>query len=481
MEFDDRTIRDMFGTDAAEDDDPARLKAYFFKNRAYQNIRANLPLRILVGHKGIGKSALLKISHLEDQDDGILSLAIQPNNLIIKDSGNLSFIEKIDAYRSLIVGAISRKALEKMSFSGDSSAFGALEASAKRLVAALLRVAAEKVGIDADEETFRVRRNFQNSQTIRVYIDDLDRGWSASKDDINSISALINAARDLTNEDSRIQIRIGLRSDAYYLYRTSDESTDKIEGNVVRLTWSRHDIITIMALRVAHYFNRSFDIDEFSGRSQSEIARELHQILEERFSVGRGHWAGAPIHIVLLSLNRNRPRDLIKLLTQAAQEAYRRGHNKILATDLENVFADYSSGKITDLVLEFKSEMPEIEKLLLNMKPSTQQMKNKDKRWLYTNDELIRKINNIISSNSLRFSSGKPVSGRAIAEFLYKIDFVIARTDGVDGRPEWTQFDQNRLLSSQFADFGYDWEVHPAYRWALQPKSVHEILETIKI
>jgi hypothetical protein len=202
--------------------------------------------------------------------------------LIIKDSGNLSFIEKIDAYRSLIVGAISRKALEKMSFSGDSSAFGALEASAKRLVAALLRVAAEKVGIDADEETFRVRRNFQNSQTIRVYIDDLDRGWSASKDDINSISALINAARDLTNEDSRIQIRIGLRSDAYYLYRTSDESTDKIEGNVVRLTWSRHDIITIMALRVAHYFNRSFDIDEFSGRSQSEIARELHQILEER-------------------------------------------------------------------------------------------------------------------------------------------------------------------------------------------------------
>ncbi len=71
-----------------------------------------------------------------------------------------------------------------------------------------------------------IRKAFQKNQVIRVYIDDLDRGWSASKDDINNISALINAARDLTNDDGRVQIRIGLRSDAYFLYRTSDESTD---------------------------------------------------------------------------------------------------------------------------------------------------------------------------------------------------------------------------------------------------------------
>ncbi|MFZ1481972.1 MAG: hypothetical protein WAT25_14515, partial [Paracoccaceae bacterium] len=195
--------------------------------------------------------------------------------------------------------------------------------------------------------------------------------------------------------------------------------------------------------------------------------------------VGRGHWDGAPIHVVLLSLNRNRPRDLIKLLTQAAQESYRRGHQIISASDLESVFADYSSGRITDLILEFKSELPQIESLLLNMKPSGNQVKDKGKRWLYTNDELIKKLNNIIGSNNLSFSSGRSLSARALAEFLYKIDFIIARSDGLDGKSEWTQFDQNRLLSSQFADFGYHWEVHPAYRWALQPKSVHEILETI--
>lgn len=479
MDFNDEVIREIFGTDAAEDDDPDRLKAYFFKNRAYQNIRANLPLRILVGHKGIGKSALLRISHLEDQEEGILSLSVQPNNLIVKDSARLTFIEKVDAYKGLIVSAISRKALEKMAFFDQDSPLGSVEASSKRLVSSLLKFLTDKIGVNSSAEIMEIRKAFQKNQVIRVYIDDLDRGWSASKDDINNISALINAARDLTNDDGRVQIRIGLRSDAYFLYRTSDESTDKIEGNVVRLSWNRHDIITVMALRVAHYFKKRIDTEEFSKRTQAEIARELHPIIEKSFSVGRGHWDGAPIHVVLLSLNRNRPRDLIKLLTQAAQESYRRGHQIISASDLESVFADYSSGRITDLILEFKSELPQIESLLLNMKPSGNQVKDKGKRWLYTNDELIKKLNNIIGSNNLSFSSGRSLSARALAEFLYKIDFIIARSDGLDGKSEWTQFDQNRLLSSQFADFGYHWEVHPAYRWALQPKSVHEILETI--
>lgn len=208
---------------------------------------------------------------------------------------------------------------------------------------------------------------------------------------------------------------------------------------------------------------------------------EIHPVIEERFSVGKGHWAGAPIHIVLLSLNRNRPRDLIKLLTSAARTAYQRGHTKILSSDLESVFSDYSHGRITDLTLEFKSELPEIESLLYNMKPSGKSQQARDKRWLYTNDELIKKIKNIKQNHNFRFRNGKPPTEKAIAEFLYKIDFIIARDEDQHERPRWTHFDQNRMLQSQFVDFGYKWEVHPAYRWALQPKSVHEIMEQISI
>ena len=102
-QFDDETIRDLFGTDAAEDEDPSRLKEYFFRNKSYQNIRTNLPLRILVGHKGIGKSALLRMSYLEDQEEGSLSIWVQPNDLILENSSNKNFLEKIEGYKQLLL------------------------------------------------------------------------------------------------------------------------------------------------------------------------------------------------------------------------------------------------------------------------------------------------------------------------------------------------------------------------------------------
>ncbi len=62
-----------------------------------------------------------------------------------------------------------------------------------------------------------------------------------------------------------------------------------------------------------------------------------------------------------------------------------------------------------------------------------------------------------------------------LAAFLYKINFLTARKETSDGI-ERRYFEENRYLSSQFVDFGFDWEVHPAYRWALQPTQIEEYL-----
>ena len=480
FQFDDLTIQQMFGTDSAEDDDPERLRAYFFKNRAYQNIRQPLPLRILVGHKGIGKSALLRMSFLEDKEDDVLPLRLQPNDLVISSAIKQTFVEKIESYKHLISRRIYERSLDKLGIFDEEADKYKIQETAKSLIAAIYDKVVKISGGDAEAETKRLRERFVSNRIVRIYIDVVDRGWSASKEDINNISALINAARDLSNEDgSTIQVRIGLRSDAYFLYRTSDESTDKIEGNVIRLTWTRHDVLAVMALRVAHFFGKNVKESDFKHRHQREISRELDPVIEKNFSVGKGHWDGAPISVVLLSLNRNRPRDLIKLLTEAGKEAYRNDHSIITANDLEKVFANYSHGRITDLILEFKSELPDIEKLIYNMTPSSKQNRDRHKRWLYTTDELVLKIKNILQSHNFYFTNGSAVSAKSLAEFLYKIDFLIARSESDTGSPEWTHFDQNRMLQSQFVDFGYKWEVHPAYRWALQPKSVHEILDSI--
>ena len=62
MQFNEVEIQKLFGHEAAEQESPERLKEYYFKNNTYNQIVVDLPLRILVGHKGIGKSALFKVA-----------------------------------------------------------------------------------------------------------------------------------------------------------------------------------------------------------------------------------------------------------------------------------------------------------------------------------------------------------------------------------------------------------------------------------
>jgi len=70
-------------------------------------------------------------------------------------------------------------------------------------------------------------------------------------------------------------------------------------------------------------------------------------------------------------------------------------------------------------------------------------------------------------------------SPRALIQFLYKIDFITARKRLEDGTIDRKYFDRNRFLGNEFADFGYDWEIHPAYRWALQPQDINDVIASL--
>ena len=82
----------------------------------------------------------------------------------------------------------------------------------------------------------KIVETFKKENIIHIYLDDLDRGWEARRQDILKISALLNAIRDICGSEKTLQFRLGLRSDVYFLVRTSDESTDKIERNIIWMT-----------------------------------------------------------------------------------------------------------------------------------------------------------------------------------------------------------------------------------------------------
>lgn len=324
-----------------------------------------------------------------------------------------------------------------------------------------------------------VQRYLNSSKRrISVYIDDLDRGWQGKKEDITRISALLNSVRDMSNSNRGLGFKIALRADVYYLVRTSDESTDKIEGSVVWQTWTNYEIFVLLVKRIETYFGGVVKEQHLLGRSLGDLAVSLNKVMEPRFS-GKGHWADAPMYRVLLSLIRKRPRDLVKLCTLAAKQAYMSSSTTIRTSDLENVFEQYSHGRIQDTINEYRSELPNIEQLIMNMKPSRVERETKT-GYVYRTADLLKKIHNIMQSNAFIFANGTPAREKDLASFMYKINFLTARKE-TDHKIVRKYFEENRYLSSQFADFGFDWEVHPAYRWALQPDRIEEIYGALRL
>lgn len=477
IDFTDENIHALFGHEAAEDESPERLKQYYFKSSIYDRVATNLPLRILVGHKGIGKSALFQVAMSEDRNANRLTLVVQPNDIVGLAEDTSDFLTTVRSWRNGLLELLGEKSM--VGLGGDSvDASTQVKKYGGRLTDFLISSLNDPKWVNLDPSKEALRRAFLRNQEICVYIDDLDRGWQGRKQDITRISALLNAVRDISNDNRNIRFRIALRSDVYFLVRTSDESTDKIESSVVWQSWTQQEIFALLIKRIETYFGNPVDLDRLVSSPQANLDDSLRKVFETTFN-GRGHWAGAPTHQVMMSLIRKRPRDLVKLCTLAGRRAKVSNSRIITSRNLEDAFEDYSQGRLQDTINEFRNEMPDLQRLLFGMKP-TKKEKTAKLGYVYQSNKLIEKIRTIQEQGAFRFAGGNPASAKDLAAFMYKINFLTARKqdgDYIDRK----YFEESRYLQSSFADFGYDWEVHPAYRWALQPDDLKSIFDSLQL
>ncbi|MCX5565852.1 P-loop ATPase, Sll1717 family [Alcaligenes phenolicus] len=479
LTFSEEQLQHLFGHEAAEDEDPERLREYYFKTDTYSEVAAELPLRILVGHKGVGKSALFKVAIQEEQDRGLITVLIKPDDVAGLATDTSDFLNTIREWKLGLSQIIAKKVLTDIGLDDES-----LVNRLKRYGGSLLSFFDETfrgVSKGATQPAKQALIDFYlKKNRISIYIDDLDRGWQGRKQDNVRISALLSAVRDLSSESRGLNFRISLRSDVYYLVRTSDESTDKIEGSVIWHSWTNHEIFVLLVKRIESFFGRDVDERSLLKMTQPQLASYLKPVMEERFQ-GHGLWENAPMYRVLMSLIRKRPRDLVKLCTLAGRAARRDQSNVIGTKHFQSVFEEYSQGRLQDTINEFRSELPLVEKLLLSMKPSKKERTSQE-GYVYTTDSLLKKINDIREQGQFKFAAGDSGDSKRLATFMYKINFLTARktsssTVGVIRK----YFEENRYLSNEFVDFGFDWEIHPAYRWALQPEGLQSMFTSLSL
>lgn len=475
--FSEEEIQRLFGNEDAAYEDVTRLREYYFKTNVYEQMLADLPLRILVGHKGIGKSALFKVAMAEEQERGVISVLVKPNDVASITTDTTDFLKSIRDWKIGLTEIIARHVLTAVGV-GSEGLGGNLQRYGFSLAAFLDQTFKESISANTIPLKTVLIERFLKTHKISVYIDDMDRGWKGRREDIERLSALISAARDISDESRGINFRISLRSDVYYLVRTSDESTDKFEGSVIWHSWTNHQIFVLLVKRIESYFGRHVDEERLVDIGQRNLARYLDPVMEEKFA-GEGLWKDAPIYRVLMSLIRRRPRDLVKLCSLAGRKAWESRSSKILTKHFQQSFEEYSQGRLQDTINEFRSELPDIERLLLSMKPAKKE-KTAHEGYVYSTDALIKKIGNIIEQGKFVKATGAVADAKALAAFMYKINFLTARKELPYGIVR-KYFEENRYLSNEFSEFGFDWEIHPAYRWALQPDDLQSIYKTLAL
>lgn len=476
--FTPETIQQLFGFEDAESETPERLKEYFLKKDTYDSMLANLPIRILVGHKGTGKSALFRVLMSDEEERGSLVVMIKPDDIAEICIEQSNFLLRIRQWKEGLYRIIVEKALQQFGTT-DEDLWKNLTKKSLGLIE-LLTQSSKKLKdiVDVTEMQRKCAEKYLSNRRVVVFLDDLDRGWEGKRDDIIRISALLNAIRDLACENDGLRFKVALRSDVYYLARTSDESTDKIESSVVWCKWTNHEILVMLIKRILTYNHQQANYDSLFKTDQFHLSTYLDNVFTRKFE-GLGKWSNTYTYKVLMSMIRKRPRDLVKLCALAAGSAYIAKSHIITTDHLRVSFTEYSQGRLQDTINEYRSELPNIQDLLLGMKPTTKEKKT-GKGFVYTTSELRAKINSIMQHH--RFClAGKEASANSLLNFLYKINFITARKVLEGGEIQRKYFEENRYLSNSSVDFGYDWEVHPAFRWALQPDDINGIFDRLSV
>lgn len=309
-------------------------------------------------------------------------------------------------------------------------------------------------------------------------IDDIDATFRSTSDDCLRVSTFFSAARALAKQVKGIRLRVSVRADVWSSIRRTDEALDKVEQYVFDLRWSRTETGRILAQRVRAYL-KELDREKRLREAEHERDRLIAvgvikppgelSILERMNDVGvidlifdgRWAWANQPHHFIHV-LSGGRPRWGLQLCRLAAAEGHRVGNRRQLKVGFaKQVLQTYGRLRIDDLTREHRHQCPQIDDLVQAFARQ---------RVRYTTDELMAFIEAaILRKASVEVDGSAVVNPMAVAHFLYRCDFLLARDKQDGGNLVLYRFEEKPqlLTSATNPDEGLVWEVAPGYRQAL--------------
>lgn len=470
-----------FGNEAGDDASNEELESYFIEQDGfYDYLKKSNRVLITTARKGVGKSALLKrlSTVIRETPDKPMVINCRGSDLA-RDAFKLTSAlttpnDHIRDWMIRICALVNREIAKTIKLALTDDQITLVESAEidgykeKNLISCLTsrfeklldKLAPNKQEIKNHIEI--LKRN--SSPSIYLLIDDLDATFQNTELECLSLSTFFSACRYLTQDVTGINFRITMRSDVWPTIRRYDESLDKLEQYVTEINWSADEFRSLLAKRIESQYQDNGLSTPIQDELESSEGHE-ERLLNLLF-VPKVDWGKKKVHSykVIHTLSYERPRWAIQLCKLAQKSAIKRRNSLISKEDIDDIWGDYGAKRIADLVAEHKHQCKQIEELITAFRGADR---------LFSRDELLVFITNRILNHVTPYiDSKKATTQLEVANFLYRIGFLVGRSDETSGDYEHYTFrEMPDLLSSRTDnDFNMRWEIHPCYRQALDIK-----------
>jgi hypothetical protein len=490
-----------FGNEAGDDVEPEELLTYFVEQESFhQFLDKRKRLLVATARKGVGKSALLKWTahRVARSDPNALVISIRGADLVRGNFNLQSELKGASDYQHdwmvRLCAIVNRRLALQLNFALTDDKITLVETAelegyksrnfAGALIDRMTTLFTEKgrttVKIPAKNEIELFKR--AKDRDVWIVIDDLDATYQNTEQESMSLATFFSACRYLTQDMRGVYFRVSLRTDVWALIRRYDEALDKTGQYVTEILWGQEDFLSLLALRIkASSLHLGLPLPKQGRRERPTSYKE--RLLATAF-VPKMQWGDsrqvsamqpslsppreAKTYRVIYVLSYERPRWAIQLCKLAREAALRKRALRIAKDSLDGVWGEYGAKRIEDLVAEHKHQCPQVNELLNAFRGSVR---------LMSRAELFSWIKNRVSEHlEVKIEGSLTRSPREIARFLYRIGFIVARSENEDGQYEHYRFDQmsDFLQARTDDDFAVKWEIHPCYRQALDIRKLNQ-------
>lgn len=369
-----------FGAPAAERDIERGLEEYFVESAAYNRVRSGAK-RVLIGGRGIGKSAIFQILARRERDAGSFVIELAPEDysyeLLTQTMASQSggSWAKHGAYAAawkyllyvLIMKEVAARRVRLPKGTGSQiyryvrdNHVNHQASRLSALVSYLKRIEGIKVGFGPYQASMRAReleklykleeihhllpvlRDVADSRRVIVLVDELDRGWDSSEDARAFVAGLFQACISVNSLHDNLRVYVSLRQELYEDIPELYDDAQKYRDLIETVRWNGGSLLTLIANRIRHSL-------------PALVGEDDQTCWDVLFANAPG--GGAFPYMIDRTLYR--PREIIQFCVQALEQALDSGIPVPLSPEaVREAEHPYSRERARDIAAEYRFQYP---------------------------------------------------------------------------------------------------------------------------